>query len=119
MTDCILEAINSSRQAFISGLTGRLFPLISRRLGHGSSQGAASRSKYHPSEVGKVSAIFWTTEAALQAARLSSRETEHVQAPVIPHLYPSPAPPPVLACPAWSWRALAFSAGGDGGRRPA
>src|SRR5215467_6756345 len=26
-----------------------------------------------------VSAIFWTTEAALRSARLSSRETEHVQ----------------------------------------
>src|SRR6516164_9547886 len=37
MTDCILEAINSSRQAFISGLTGRLCSSISRRLGHGST----------------------------------------------------------------------------------
>src|SRR5262245_40840123 len=26
-----------------------------------------------------VSAIFWTTEVALRSARLSSRETEHVQ----------------------------------------
>jgi hypothetical protein len=43
MTDCILEAINSSGQAFTSGLTGRLFPSISRRLGHGSHAGAASR----------------------------------------------------------------------------
>jgi len=24
---------------------------------------------------------------------------------------------PVLACPAWSWQAAAFSAGGDGGRK--
>src|SRR5262249_1599151 len=38
MTDCILEAINSSRQASISGLTGRQCPSISRRLGHGSTQ---------------------------------------------------------------------------------
>jgi hypothetical protein len=29
-----------------------------------------------------------------------------------------PAPSLVLACPACSWRALAFSAGGDGGRKP-
>jgi hypothetical protein len=29
----------------------------------------------------------------------------------------SPAPSPVLAFPAWSWPALAFSAGGDGGRQ--
>jgi len=28
-----------------------------------------------------------------------------------------PAPSPVLACPALSWQAVAFSAGGDGGRR--
>jgi len=29
MTDCILEAINSSIQAYISALTGRLCPSIS------------------------------------------------------------------------------------------
>jgi len=38
MTDCILEVINSSMQAYISALTGRLCPSISRRLGHGSAQ---------------------------------------------------------------------------------
>jgi hypothetical protein len=32
MTDCILEAINSSIQAYISALTGRLSPSISRPL---------------------------------------------------------------------------------------
>src|SRR5262249_256821 len=32
MTDCILEAINSSIQAYISALTGRLCPSISRPL---------------------------------------------------------------------------------------
>ena len=32
MTDCILEAINSSIQAYINALTGRLCPSISRPL---------------------------------------------------------------------------------------
>jgi len=32
MTDCILEAINSSIQAYINALTGRLCPSISRLL---------------------------------------------------------------------------------------
>jgi len=36
MTDCILEAINSSRQAFISALTGRLCPSIIRPSDDGS-----------------------------------------------------------------------------------
>ena len=36
--------------------------------------------------------------------------------PVLFHL-PSLAPSPVLDCPACSWRAVALSAGGDGGKR--
>src|SRR5262244_1678958 len=38
------------------------------------------------------------------------------------HLCPKTCPSlvlsPVLACPAFSWQVVAFSAGGDGGRRP-
>src|SRR5215472_11447814 len=52
MTDCILEAINSSRQAFISGLTGRLCSSISRRLGHGSTQQQPLDGTIRPSDDG-------------------------------------------------------------------
>jgi hypothetical protein len=38
MTDYILEAINSGRQAFISGLRGSLFPYTLPRLGYGFTQ---------------------------------------------------------------------------------
>jgi hypothetical protein len=52
MTDCILEVINSSTQAYISALTGRLFPYISRRLGHGSTQERSLDSIIRPSDDG-------------------------------------------------------------------
>jgi hypothetical protein len=62
MTDSILEAINSSIQAYISALTGRLFPSISRRLGHGSTQ---EQIELSARATMAVSAIFWTIKAAL------------------------------------------------------
>jgi hypothetical protein len=66
MTDCILEvmldAIHSFRHASIIGLTGRLCPSISRRLGHGS---LGLWIELSARATMAVSAISWITEAAL------------------------------------------------------
>ena len=50
MTDCILEVINSSTQAYTSPLTGRLCPSILRRLGHGSTQQRPLDGTIRPSD---------------------------------------------------------------------
>jgi hypothetical protein len=63
MTDCILEAIleaiNPFIQAFISGLTGRLFPYFSRRPGHGPPGGGLIELSARATMA--ASAVFWTT----------------------------------------------------------
>jgi len=78
MTDCILEVINSSTQAYIRALTGRQSPSISWRLGHGSTTQERLLIELSARATRAVSAIFWTTGAAAICALLS-RETEHVQ----------------------------------------
>ena len=74
MTDCILEAINSTMQANMSALTGRLCPSISRPQGGGKRRAELRFHGRYPPETNHRSrhehwlysatpsiAVFWTT----------------------------------------------------------